>query len=663
MKINTHFPRLYGLVAMVCMAISAQAQPAPRIGFVYPAGGQINTTFEVIVGGQYLDEQSQVFVSGDGITAKVLEHDKIPAAQVVDDHRDRLREVQGKFREMKRGDKMPADQVLATIRRLLTEAELTEKNLRLMAEYDRRRNDPKQQLNNQIGESVRVKITVAEVATPGIRHLRVQTPSGLSNPMRFVIGQLPEAREAEPPLEFDLEHYRGGMDAVKQHKLVTPPVSLPVTLNGRIMPGEVDEFTFKANKDQRVVLAVHARSLIPYLADAVPGWFQVIVSLHDEDGYEVAYSDGYRFDPDPVLFYKIPTDGLYRIRVHDSIYRGRDDFVYRITVGELPFLTGISPLGASTREKIEITFQGGNLGTEFKQEYEAPSQPGITLLHATVGGLRSNSIPFHIDTLSQEREREPNAGLASAQELKPPVIVNGRIETTGDADFYRFKGKGSHEMIFEIFARRLGSPVDASLTVFDHEGKQIGFNDDYEDLASGLTTHHADSRIIVKLPSDGQVFVRVTDTQRRSGISNAYQLKAYEAEPSFTLRITPSTLNAKPGGSAKLTVHALRSGGFAGPITLKLKNAPAGFEIKNAVVPADKDVADIAIAVPSAFETEKPVAIMLEGIAEHGSNVITADGVPAEDMMQAFIYRHLVPVDALLVDVRTPPPPPEKPTP
>jgi hypothetical protein len=124
------------------------------------------------------------------------------------------------------------------------------------------------------------------------------------------------------------------------------------------MPGEVDEFTFKANKDQRVVLAMHARSLIPYLADAVPGWFQSIVSLHNDEGYEVAYSDGYRFDPDPVLFYKIPADGLYRIRVHDSIYRGRDDFVYRITVGELPFLTGISPLGATAGEKVEITFPG-----------------------------------------------------------------------------------------------------------------------------------------------------------------------------------------------------------------------------------------------------------------------------------------------------------------
>ena len=91
MKLNAHFPRLYGLAAMVGMAISAQAQPAPRIGFVYPAGGQISTSFEVTIGGQYLDEESQVIVSGEGITAKVLEHDKIPAAQVVDDYRDLLR--------------------------------------------------------------------------------------------------------------------------------------------------------------------------------------------------------------------------------------------------------------------------------------------------------------------------------------------------------------------------------------------------------------------------------------------------------------------------------------------------------------------------------------------------------------------------------------------
>lgn len=645
-------------VSVFAAAICCRAQPAPRMGFVYPAGGQISTTVEVLIGGQYFDEQAEIIVSGEGVSAKVLEHDKIPSAQVIDDYRDRLREVQQKLRDSRRAGEVPANQKLAFIRKLLSEADLSEKKLRLMVEYDRRRNDPKQQLNNQIGESLRARITIAENAAPGVRHLRVRTPSGLGNPMRFIIGQLPEVLEAEALREFDLEKYRGGMDSMKAAKVETPTARLPVTLNGRIMPGEVDEFTIQAKKDDRLVLAMHARSLIPYLADAVPGWFQSIVSLHNAEGYEVAYSDGYRFDPDPVLFFKIPADGLYRIRVHDSIYRGRDDFVYRINVGQLPFLTGLSPLGATTGEKVKITFQGGNLGTDFKMDYEAPKEPGIVLIQAKVGGLSSNAIPFHIDSVPQVQEREPNNTLGGAQELKPPMIVNGVIETVGEADFYRVKGRGNHEMIFEIFARRLGSPVDASLFVFDNDGNQIAFNDDHEDLASGLTTHHADSRISVKLPPDGQAFVRVSDTQAQSGPTNAYRLKVHVAEPAFALRVTPATLNAKPGGAARLTVHALRSGGFTGPITIQLQNPPPGFEMKNAIVPADKDVADVSISVPSGSDLEKPVALTLIGTAEDGTQKIIAKAVPAEDMMQAFIYRHLVPVDELLVDVRTPPPPP-----
>ena len=34
------------------------------------------------------------------------------------------------------------------------------------------------------------------------------------------------------------------------------------------------------------------------------------------------------------------------IEIKDAIYRGRPDFVYRITLGELPYITGVFPLGA-----------------------------------------------------------------------------------------------------------------------------------------------------------------------------------------------------------------------------------------------------------------------------------------------------------------------------
>ncbi len=657
---STHLHHRVWLLLLACFGITAvaQAQRAPRIGYVYPAGGQISTTLEVSIGGQGLDSPSGVIVSGTGVQVEIIDHDKPLSNQAVSDIRDLLKELQPKFQEMRAVADAKREDLLSTVRFLLREKKITEKQLRQVYDFERKRNDPKRQQNTQIAETVRVKVTVAENAEPGTRYWRLRTAYGLSNPMRFEVGQHKEVREPNP-YQFDLLRFL--KLTPKNEPLTTAaaaPVALPATMNGYVEPGEVDEFSFHAKKGDQVVVAVHARHLVPYLADAVPGWFQAVVSLTNPDGYELAFADDYHFDPDPVLFYKIPNDGEFRVKVRDSIYRGREDFVYRITVGELPFLIGLSPLCATAGAKVDINFYGGNLGTETKRKYTAPEKPGMDSLHAKNGLWRSNSIPFQIDNVLEEAEREPNNGLGAATEIKPPMIVNGRIEARGDADFYRLKGRGNKEMVFEIFARRLGSPLDSSVTVFDMGGNQLGFNDDHEDLAAGLTTHHADSRLSVKLPPNGECFARVTDTQNQSGLDHAYRFKVTQATPTFSLRLTPASLNAKPGSAAHLTVHVLRINGFDGPINLQLKG-PAGFELKNAIVPAGQDLAEINITVPSA-QPELPVAVTIQGTALVDERPITVDAVPAEDMMQAFIYRHLVPVDALLIDVRTPP---EKTTP
>ena len=69
------------------------------------------------------------------------------------------------------------------------------------------------------------------------------------------------------------------------------------------------------------------------------------MTLYDASGKEVAYNDDYRFKPDPVILYEVPQDGEYLLDINDAIYRGREDFVYRITIGELPFRDEHLPLG------------------------------------------------------------------------------------------------------------------------------------------------------------------------------------------------------------------------------------------------------------------------------------------------------------------------------
>lgn len=643
----------------VLAAVSAFA--APRIGFVYPAGGQAGATFEVSVGGQNLDDPIGVVASGEGINAEILEHDKIPSAQVIDDYRDKFSELQTEFVKLKETGAVGTPDLLPKIRQLLAGAELDEKKLRLMSEYDRRRNDPKQQLNTQIGESVRVRVTIAETAAPGIHHWRLQTSSGLSNPMRFVVGKLPEKSEPDAH-PFDLLQYVGlaaKPNAARPRGGESDPIIPPVTLNGRILPGEVDEFTFQAKEGEKLVVSLQARNLVPYLADAVPGWFQTVVSLHDARGRELAFADDYRFDPDPVLFYKIPKEGEYHLRIRDSIYRGREDFVYRVSMGELPFLTAISPLGARAGSEVDLTFHGANLGENHFPRHPVPDQTGVVELTASGPGGRSNAIAFHVESFPEDAEREDNNRLGTANPVEIPGLINGTISLPGDVDIYRVEGAGNKPMSFEVFARRLGSPLDANLTVYDDDGEMIAFNDDYENPAAGLTTHHADARVTVNLPDDGRCFVRVADTQNRYGYAHAYRLRIAQAIPNFALRATPATLNAKPGATARLTVHALRLDGFTGPIALRLKDAPEGFELKGGPVAEGAEKIDVSIAVPYNYSGQ-PVPLLVEGTAEIEGKTVVVLAVPAEDMMQAFAYRHLVPADSLLIDVRTPP---EKPVP
>jgi hypothetical protein len=71
-----------------------------------------------------------------------------------------------------------------------------------------------------------------------------------------------------------------------------PTITLPATVNGQITPGDVDRYRFSARKGQQLVVAASARTLIPYLADAVPGWFQATLALYDAQqagGSEYAY--------------------------------------------------------------------------------------------------------------------------------------------------------------------------------------------------------------------------------------------------------------------------------------------------------------------------------------------------------------------------------------
>ncbi|MHC4736446.1 MAG: hypothetical protein ACYTDW_18605 [Planctomycetota bacterium] len=694
------FTKRLMFVALTLCVATARGQlntREPHIGYLYPGGGQQGSVVRITAGGQFLTGAKEVYVSGEGVRASVIKYIK-PLRNLQKEQRQllqkRLKEVREKrlaefsgsgnaaIPAKKKFAKKALDEPKAAKKGNVSKKknvskkenaaktkevklpdhpllyDLENKNLRELAHISNVIFFPrnKRQINRQLAESVLIEVTIEPDAAPGNRELRFGTKTGLTNPMVFQVGQFPEIRELEPnnrKAYSDLPNLPKGSKVPKEK-----PVELPAILNGQIMPGDVDRFRFRAQRGQQLVIEAHARSLIPYLADAVPGWFQATLALYDAKGKEVAFADDYRFNPDPVLFYQIAEDGEYELEIRDSIYRGREDFVYRIAVGEQSFITQMFPLGGRAGVKTVASIKGWNLA---KTQLPLDTQPGDDCIRQTAyhkGKQLSNSIAYAVDTLPECEESESNDTIKRAQQVELPKIINGRIARPGDVDVFQFKGSAGDEVVAEVYGRRLNSPLDSLLRLTDASGKVLEWNDDHmikdehlhKDMM-GLVTHYADSYLLAELPKDGTYYVHLADSQHHGGQAYGYRLRIAAPQPDFALRVTPSSFSMRAGAIVPLCVHVLRKDGYDGEIEVVLKDVNAGFELNGGRIRSRCDRVRMTLTAP-AKAPDEPVALQLEGRAQVGGQTVSHPAFGAEDMMQAFLYRHLVPTQELLVSVQ-----------
>ena len=651
-------------------ALAAQAQVRPYIGFVYPAGGQQGATFQTRLGGQGLDGVNGVLVTGSGVGAKVAQYHRRLNNQEMELLNEQLRDL----RQVTMSDSAAAPPMTAEDASMVpattnqnTLAESAKESARELIEKIERRTFEFVQTPAcaSLASVVIVDVAIASDAQPGEREIRLVTLRGVSNPLAFHVGQLPE-QSRKPMLTASLQVL--GKEAQALRKRLPGEaedcITVPCTVNGQIASGEVNRYRFDARQGQRLVITTLGRQLVPFIADAVPGWFQPVLALYDANGKEVAYDDDFRFNPDPTIFYEVPRDGEYVFAIHDSLYRGREDFVYRITIGQLPFITSLFPLGGPVGAPPRPRMEGWNLQDAQLGPLDADAGPGIHSLVASSKGLVSNRVPFALDNLPEGFDQEPNDTPASAQQVTLPIIINGRIDRPGDWDVFQFAGKSNDTLVAEVQARRLGSPLDSVIKLTDAAGNLLAFNDDYEDLAAGINTHQADSYFIARLPADGPYYVHIGDTAQQGGPEYGYRLRLSAPRPDFDLRVVPSSLSLRSKSTAALTIYAMRRDGFAGPIKVSLKEPPPGFSASPVTLSATQTVARLTLKT-SLVAAQDPVTLSVMGSARIGGQDVARQAVPAEDRMQAFLWRHLVPAKDLKVLVFDPAyqPPPKRPLP
>lgn len=113
-------------------------------------------------------------------------------------------------------------------------------------------------------------------------------------------------------------------------------------------------------------------------------------------------------------------------------------------------------------------------------------------------------------------EKEPNDGFAQPQEIAVPSSVAGTIGRERDVDVFRITGRAGEKLRIEVDAAKLGSPLDALLTLRDAAGHI---------LESADAGQSQDPAIEFTIPKDGSYLISVIDANDLGGPQFGYRLR------------------------------------------------------------------------------------------------------------------------------------------
>jgi len=423
---------------------------------------------------------------------------------------------------------------------------------------------------------VKAQVRLASDCGLGEHHVRIRTATGVSELRMFFVGAYPVVTEQEPNNEPSQAH----------------KVPLNTTVTGVITSEDVDCFAVEARQGDRLSAEVEGMRLGRDIFDPRLTLLDAKgMVLEDVDDTQLALQD-------PFVSLVVPADGTYIIRLREATYGGNDNCHYRLHIGAFPRPTAVYPLGGKAGETLSLTCFSGATG-EFTQPVKLPPRPSEKFcVFAELDSLPTPSPNWiRVSDFSNVLEMSPNQDRehASVAELAPPLALNGRISHKGEEDWFRFPATKGVALDVEVYARRLGSPLDSVVEVFDAKGQSLAVNDD----AAG-----ADSALKFTPSETTNYFVRIHDTLGQGGTDYAYRIEVTPVAPHLAVKIPEVARNdtqarqyiAVPRGNRFATLISAKRANFSGELVFGVEGLPPGITMQ-----ADRMSANID-AMPVVFE-------------------------------------------------------------
>ena len=389
----------------------------------------------------------------------------------------------------------------------------------------------------------------------GIYLLRVATDEGVSNAIQI------------------------GVDPLPQLPFAAEIASLPVALHGTLSGNQVLRTSFSGKQGDEVVVEIEAKRLGAAL--------NPVLHLLDARRTQIAWSQELSsIGGDARIVAKLPADGKYMIELHDSLYQAGNPNQFRLRIGSFYFADHLLPL--AIEQGKDAIFQ--LVGTNWNQaDAPAPIQHADRLLHMQPLGHYRELIGFRPSFLASdfpELLADPEKNDDSPHAV--PVGISGRIAKPNQETRHKIAVQPGKKLRVEVFAQRLGSPLDGVLTIFDESGKQLAMSDDQPNTS--------DPGLDFAVPGGMKTLVlAVKDVAGRGGADYIYRLAVTETDrPDFSLSLGEDRWHVSPGGNAVVRVEAARKN-YNGPIKLAFHNLPPGIQPLDTEIPPEASVALVAL--------------------------------------------------------------------
>ncbi|MCY2967587.1 MAG: hypothetical protein NT069_28810 [Planctomycetota bacterium] len=400
-------------------------------------------------------------------------------------------------------------------------------------------------------------VTLATDVVPGYYNLRVVTDGGITTPIVIGVDTLPQ-------------------------RLLTPKIdALPAALHFSVNGSSVVETRFQGKAGERILVEVEAQRLGSKL--------RPIIHLYDARRKQLHWAwANPSLAGDARIDAKLPADGEYTIAVHDVEYSTPGPGYCRLKVGNWSYVDQVYPpvIGSNLAQRLEIL---GDASSAIDVEGAATSGP-LPIAWPTPA-LASGPRPFvSISPFPEFLEQALPSTTTGAESIPLQTLaagrvgVCGRLLSAGEEDRYRIPVTARTRLKFDLFAERIGSPLDAALVIRNDKGDLLARADDSPGTIDPILE-------FVVPDSMTMLTVGIHDSQGREGVRGIYRLVVEPQLPTeksgdFRLSTPTQRVILPVGGRSVMPVWVDRSGGNNDAIEIAATGLPAGVRLHNTHVPA-----------------------------------------------------------------------------